>query len=298
MKLLRYIVPIVALSFGAPCASADNGRSTIPLTLTQSDYGGGRIYLPVRFGNVMGTMRLDTGASTSRITLAPWNKDLPSLGQSASTGASGKTTSCEDVEAINVALKASQGNNIARAKYEVSRCAAGAGDDLLGLNFFNGARFTLDFERHQMVFFGETIAAHHPKPFRLLGPDQRLVGIDVRVGNTAAVGLFDTGAEITAVDQQFVEKHKNLFTLAKRKGKASEAGGKHFAARIYKIKELDLGEGRILRDIHAIAYDFGALRAVLGRETRFILGYNLVSKFNWELDFKSPNSPTWDATPK
>ena len=125
MKLLPYMaISFVALLFEATSASGEDNASTIPMTLTQSDYGGGRIYLPVRFGNVMGTMRLDTGASTSRITLAPWNEDLPSLGQSYSTGASGKTTRCDDVVANNVELKAARGNNIARSKYEVTRCAA------------------------------------------------------------------------------------------------------------------------------------------------------------------------------
>jgi hypothetical protein len=299
MKLFRYVALLLVAAFpGATCASGDDNRSTIPLTLTQSDYDGGRIYLPVRFGNVMGTMRLDTGASTTRIALAPWNKDLPSVAQSASTGASGKTMECEDVEAKNVELKASQGNNIARTKYEVTRCAASDGDDLLGLDFFKHARFTLDFQRHEMAFFGEAHATGRPKPFRLIGPDQRLVGIQVRAGNTTAVGLFDTGAEVSAVDQQFVDKHKNLFTPVKSKGKASEASGKQFPHKIYKIKELDLGEGLVLRGVYAIAYDFGVLREALGRQTPFILGYNLVSKFNWELDFASPASPTWDAKPK
>jgi hypothetical protein len=299
MKLFRYIaLPMVAVFLGTTCASGGDNRSTIPLTLTQSDYGGGRIYLPVRFGNVMGSMRLDTGASSTRVTLAPWNKDLPSVGQSDSTGASGSTTACDDVEAKNVELIASQGNNIARTKYEVTRCATGDGDDLLGLDFFKGARFTLDFERREMVFFGEAHATRRSKPFRLIGPDQRLAGIELRAGNTAAVGLFDTGAEICAVDQQFVDKHKNLFTLVRSKGKASEASGKQFSHKMYKIKSLDLGEGLVSRNVYAIAYDFGVLREALGRQTPFILGYNFVSELNWELDFASPASPTWNARTK
>jgi hypothetical protein len=295
MKHFRYVVlPLVALMSGVTRANGDSNRSTILLTLAQSDFGGGRIYLPVRFGNVIGTMRLDTGASSTRITLAPWNKDLPSLRQSHSMGASGKETRCDHVEAENVELKAAQGNNIARAKYEVSRCDTGDGNDLLGLDFFKGARFTLDFERHEMVFFGETPAGRS-KPFRLLGPDQSLVGIEVRAGNMTAVGLFDTGAEISAVDKQFVQKHKSLFTLVKDKSKASEAGGKLMTSKVYRVKELDLGEGRIVRGVYALVYDFGALREALGRQTPFILGYNVVSKFNWELDFRSPHSPIWDA---
>ncbi len=296
MKFFRSgLVALVSLFFGLSFASAENNRSTIMLTLTQSDFGGGRIYLPVQFANVMGTMRLDTGASTTRIALAPWNKDLPVVTQSASIGASGKAMPCDDVEARNVELKAAQGNNIARAKYEVSRCAASDGDDLLGLDFFRGSRFTLDFGRREMVFFGEVNTTGRSRPLRMLGPDQRLAGIEMRSGSAAIMALFDTGAEISAVDQQFVEKHKNLFTLVKNKGKASEAGGKQFSSKIYKIKELDLGEGRILRGIYAIVYDFGVLREALGGQTSFILGYNFISKLNWELNFQSPSSPTWNA---
>jgi hypothetical protein len=290
----RLALSFVTLALGASGARAEDHRSAIPMTLTQSAYGGGRIYLPVRIGNVMGRMRLDTGASTTRVALAPWNKDLPSLGQSGSTGASGKTTACEDVEASFVALKAVEGADIARGKYVVTRCAASDGDDLLGLDFFKGTRFSLDFERKALVF-DPSAPAGRPKPFRLLGPDRRLVGLDVRIGNASVVGLFDTGAEICAVDRTFASKHKALFTLVKAEGKASEAGGRGFASKLYKIKTLDLGEGRILRDVYALVYDFGALRDALGRGTPVVLGYNLVSKFTWDLDFRAPDSPTWEA---
>ncbi|KAF2990805.1 retropepsin-like domain-containing protein [Methylocystis sp. MJC1] len=296
MRYLRLIaLALFATPLWAEGACAQTSRSVVAMTLTQSDYGGGRIYLPMRFGNVMGTIRLDTGASTTRLRLAPWNKDLPALSQSLSAGATGQTTLCEDVEAKNVALKAEQGNDIARGAYEVSRCAANDGDDLLGLDFFRKARFSLDFQRKEMVFFGEPLASGHAKPLRLIGPDKRLVGIELRAGNAATVGLLDTGAEICAVDLAFMKKNRKLFTPAKDKAKASEVGGRKFSSRLYKIKTLDLGDGRVARDLYALVYDFGPLREALGRETSFILGYNLIDQFTWELDFRAPEKPMWDA---
>ena len=296
MELLRRIaLSLIALLLGAASASAENDGSVIALTLTQGDYGGGRIYLPVRVGNAMGTMRLDTGATTTRIALAPWNKDFPSLGQSASTGAAGETVRCEDVEAKNVELQAARGNNIGRAKYLLTRCAASDGDDLLGLDFFKNARFSLDFDRHEMVFFPPTHAIDHPRPFRLLGPDQRLVGVPLRLGRAGVVGLFDTGAEVSAVDQQFVDSHRKLFTLVKKKARAGAASGKEFAPRIYKLKALDLGEGLVLQDLFVLSYNFGALRDVLGPQTPIVLGYNVLSRMNWELDFAAPGPPIWSA---
>lgn len=282
-----------ALLAGLPAARCEPAPSTIPLTLTEAEYGGGRIYVTVRFGNMMGPMRLDTGASTTRVALAPWNKDLPVTGQSDSTGASGRTVRCADVEAKIVELKAAQGAGIARAKYQVARCDGNDGDDLLGLDFFRGTRFTLDFGKREMVFFGPPPA--HPTPFRLLGPEQRLVGVPFRAGKVATAGLLDTGAEISAVDQQFVDAHKNLFTLAKRKGKASEAGGAGFSSKVYKIKAVDLGQGRVLRGVYALAYDFGVLREALGSQTPFILGYNVISRFAWTLDFTQAGQPGWEA---
>ncbi len=99
-------------------------------------------------------------------------------------------------------------------------------------------------------------------------------------------------------DLDLWDKHKKLFTPVKGKAKASDAGGDRFARKVYKIKELDPGKGRVLRGVHAIAYDLDSLREALGGQTPFFLGYNIVSRFNWELDFESPNSPKWDATPK
>lgn len=294
----RLSVLLSALLMAIVSARAEPAASVVTVTTTARDYGGGRIYLPVRFGNVMGTMRLDTGASTSRIALAPWNRDLPSVGRSLSTGASGAATLCEDVLARNVAIKATLGNDIARATYEVSRCAASDGDDLLGLDFFKGARFALDIERRQMTFFGDPPAPGRARPFQLLGPERKLVGIDLRLGGVAVSGLFDTGAEICAVDRRFVEKHKNLFAPVKRRHEASEAGGRRFPSSVYKIKTLDLGEGRVLRDVYALVYDFGVLRDALGPRAPLILGYNFLSRFDWNLDFRSADAPTWDARPK
>jgi hypothetical protein len=292
MRLLRTLALACSATLLAAAAVAQTSRSVAQMTLTQSDYGGGRVYLPMRFGNFLGTMRLDTGASTTRVALAPWNRDLPVIGQSYSTGA---TARCDAVEARNVALKAVQGNDIARAKYEATRCVSNDGDDLLGLDFFRGARFTLDFARREMTFFGDPPGAR-AKPLRVLGPDRRLVGLDLRLGGVAAAGLFDTGAEICAVDLAFLKAHRSLFAPVKgRKTQASEAGGRRFSSRVFRLKTLELGDGLAAHDVYVLAYDFGVLREALGPGTPFILGYNLISRFTWEIDLSAPDRPTWDA---
>jgi hypothetical protein len=292
-KALASLFVVLLVAGGWTTANADPGRSVVEMTETQSAYGGGRAYLPVRFGSVAGSMRLDTGASSTRITLAPWNKDLPAIGRSESLAVSGHVSVCDDVEARNVEIRAVEGNGVGRAKYVVTRCDSG--DELLGLDFFKGTRFTLDFAAKRMVFFDPSASDNHPHPFQQLGPDHRLLGIPLRAGATAIVGLFDTGAELSAVDRLFVQRHKNLFTLVKHKQLADGAGGGAFTPDVYRLRKLDLGDGHVFRDIYVLVYDFGPLRDALGAQSPLILGYNLLSRLRWVLDFTAPAAPTWSA---
>jgi hypothetical protein len=294
--IMREISTLVFLISAMCPAIGDELVSMIPLSLNEGDYGGGRIYAPVRFGNVLGMMRLDTGATSSRITFALWNKDFPVVGQTMSMGSSGKSMRCDDVEARNVLLKAAHGGSIGRGKYVLTRCPSSDGDDLLGLDFFKGTRFLLDLSRREIVF-PDTKAplTGQSQAFVTLGPDRRLVGINVRIGDTPVVGLFDSGAELSAVDLSFVRNHGQMFAPVKHRLKASEASGAKWAPKLYRLREIDIGEGRIVRGLYVLAYDFGVLREALGSQTPIILGYNFLSHFQWDLDFMAPESPKWRA---
>ena len=281
-----------ALAGGVRAESPD---STAPLTVTRGELGGGRFYASVRFDTVMGSMRLDTGASTSRVTRAPWNQNLRRVGETMSTAATGGTMHCDDVEAKNVFLKVSKGNAIGRASYVVSRCPAGSGEDLLGLDFFRGARFRIEPKHRTLVFTGTQNASAPMRSFRLLGPERRLVGIEAKIGDTPAIGLFDTGAEISAVDLKFVQSHKNLFTPTKATVHATDAGGGKWSPAVYRIKTIDIGDNHILHNVYVIAYDFGVLREALGLQTPLILGFNFIGKLQWELDLRDMSAPTWTA---
>jgi hypothetical protein len=294
MTFLRTLLAALALVASSRTGLGADG-SIVSLTVTEADHGGGRAYVTARFGNAQGPMRLDTGASGSRLRLAPWNADFPVIAASHSESASGRAARCEDVEAQNVQLVAEQGNHIGRAKYAATRCEAGAGDDLLGLDFFHNARFTLDLEGKRMLFPG---APGPLAPLRRLGPDGRLVGIETRLGRTRAVGLIDSGAELSAVDRRFVARHRSLFKPAREKAHARDAAGAALSAKLYKVAEIDLGQGRALRDLYVIAYDFGPLRSALGRDAPLILGFNALRPFLWTFDLTAPETPKGRADPR
>jgi hypothetical protein len=300
-RMKRLFCALVSLFCAAP-AQAGDAPSTIPLSIVSGANDGARVYAPVRIGTLAGRMRLDTGASTSRLALAPWNKEFPVLGAARSQGASGSAIDCEDVEIDVLALRASQGNDVARARHVATRCAGG--EDLLGLNFFRGARFILDFSRSELRFFDPPRAGRRAHAFQSLGP-AALLGLDARLGSGSGsghgsapvVGLFDAGAELCAVDRPFLLTHRRLFAPVAAGKTARDASGGRMDARLFKIKTLDLGEGRVFHDVVALVYDFGGLRTALGGRAPVIFGANLLRRLNWDVDLTNPAAPNWDAAP-
>jgi len=296
MRLIWLLV-ITAISqiFCPSIPRCQEPGATTSLSIASGSYGVGRIYAPVRFGGVTRQMRLDTGASTSHIKLAPWNKKLPSLGQRHTLTVTGNKSLCDKVRFHDVEIIGHENQKVRKENYQLLRCLTSNGDDLLGIDFFQGEYFTLNFKDKQINFINNLDQTHQSTPFRKITGADGLLGVDIRIGASTSVGLFDSGAEISAVDQRFVAQNKSSFVLVRATGMATEASGKQWPTKLYKIKSLDIGGGQVVRDIYAIVYDFGVLRDAFGHETSFILGYNFISKFNWTIDLRSSQDPRWTA---
>ena len=289
------IIAVISMMLCPSIPRCQEPGATSSLSITFGSYGVGRIYAPVRFGEVNRLMRIDTGASTSHIKLAPWNKKLPSLGQRHTLTVTGNKSLCDKVRFHDVEIIGHESQKVRKENYQLLRCLTSNGDDLLGIDFFQGEYFTLNFKDKQINFINNLDQTLQSTPFRKITGADGLLGVDIKIGSSASVGLFDSGAEISAVDQRFVAQNKSSFVLVRNTGMATEASGKQWPTKLYQIKSLDIGRGQVVRDIYAIVYDFGVLHEAFGRETSFILGFNFISKFNWMIDLRSSQDPRWTA---
>ena len=289
------IIAVISMMLCPSIPRCQEPGATSSLSITFGSYGVGRIYAPVRFGEVNRLMRIDTGASTSHIKLAPWNKKLPSLGQRHTLTVTGNKSLCDKVKFHDAEIIAHGNQKVRKENYQLLRCLTSNGDDLLGIDFFQGEYFTLNFKDKQINFINNLDQTLQSTPFRKITGADGLLGVDIKIGSSASVGLFDSGAEISAVDQRFVAQNKSSFVLVRNTGMATEASGKQWPTKLYQIKSLDIGRGQVVRDIYAIVYDFGVLHEAFGRETSFILGFNFISKFNWMIDLRSSQDPRWTA---
>jgi len=281
------------LGFGASAA-------TVPLRITDGDFDMGRMYVPIRVGNFKGVMRLDTGATSSRVLLADWNKDFTVVDQTQSMSASGKVVTCDAVEATNVALESQGSANIGRSKYTLRRCPNSDGEDLLGLDFFDGTFLTINFDQG-ILEVGPKATGQMKGPVQrlpILDSGQPLAAVPLNPGGEDVLGMLDSGAELSAADTLFVEAHPEWFEYVTEAAQATDAGGNAWAPKIYRVKNLKVAGMFNLENTHLLVYDFGVLREALGPKTPFILGFNIMSQFNWAFDFTRGHSPTFSLEPR
>ncbi len=223
--------------------------SSINIITHHSLYGGGRIYAPVRIDNYKGFMRVDTGASTSRFHKSAWNKKFIITNTVHSISATAAVAKCEEVVVPNLSIVAQLGNSIGRINYLATRCLAGTGDDLLGLDFLKGSEFTLNLKENQIRFFEPLPNDRRSHPLRALDREKDLIGIELDIGGFSTYGLLDTGAEMTAVDSVYFIAHPELFEYVKSKISMRGANGKTITAKLCKIKSINLGDGFFIKNL-------------------------------------------------
>lgn len=261
----------------------------VPLAIESSSTPqGGRIYVPTQMAGFESLMRLDTGATTSRIRLASWNKNLPIVDHSESVSASGQTRSCDMVQSQGIALRTTNSGKVMRSNYVLSRCPDESSEDLFGLDFFIGTQVRFDFNARTIELNEPAPTATQFLPLKIITTGDPLLALPLKVdSNTSYFGMVDSGAEISAVDERYVHYHENQFEFIKDVAEASDAAGKSWTPKLYRMKELAIAGGKTLKDVLVIVYDFGYVRQALGTETPFILGYNVLSQFNWTFDLKN-----------
>ena len=249
--------------------------------LQHGSLGSGIIEVDFKFDGTNQRMHLDTGANSSVLARADWNASYPAIGQSERQGASGKVYQCDAIQFGEVSL-----NSIQHRLFKTDRCAQGS--TLLGMDFWKGHVLTLDFYNEKILV---DQSATVNQPFRRL--DHDYIGLPIALQERNYYGLFDTGAQLTSVDQQFVDQNPSLFASAGPVNVKDSSGQKVSAAKLYKLKSIKIGSFEI-KDIYVIAFDFKAIGIDWGTDVPVILGFNIISKMNWVLDLKND---LWSAQP-
>jgi len=215
---------------------------------------------------------LDTGAADSTIALDIHTRNYPSLGKAESKGVSDKAIICDLIqpEKIGIGLHEIKSPLIKRCDKNI------LGIDLIGTTLFQvnicARRFNLLKEMPKTSL----------RPIRRLSPGH--LTIPLLIGEKKIDVLFDTGADTTVIDLQFVKSHPENFKLV-RSEEGTDAHGHKIESDIYECLDLIVGHLR-LKDVEMAAFNFGDLFRFKMEGSPMIFGNNVISKGIWSFDMR------------
>lgn len=252
-----------------------------PLIVTAGDMGSYTVEVDAALDGQWRRFQLDTGANSTIVTADEQTFAYPSTGKAMHRGAAGVTVECEVILPDELRLA-----SLKVVQPAISRCDHGfAGFNNLGLDVIDGKIVEFDFQ-HSILQFQMTSSEN--RNWHLLKRYEKgHLGIAVQFGGLLRGAVFDTGAQLSAVDKDFVLAHPEMFTRLQSESPVGNVTGKPVAADFYELNEIAVERLR-LKKLVVIAFDFGPdLRQYFGSETPFILGTNAIVKANWILDLKA-----------
>lgn len=252
-----------------------------PLIVTSGDMGSYTIEIDAAVDGQWRRFQLDTGANSTIVTADEQTFSYPSTEKAMHRGAAGVAVECEVIRPDELRVASLQ-----VVRPAISRCDHGfTGFNNMGLEVIAGQIVELNFQHSIMQFH---VTSPEDQNWRALKRHANgHLGILVQAGGVERGAIFDTGAQLSAVDKEFVLAHPEMFTPLPSQTPVSNITGKPVAADFYELNEIAI-EGLKVKKLVVIAFDFGPdLRQYFGSDTPFILGTNVIVKANWILDLKA-----------
>jgi hypothetical protein len=253
-----------------------------PFEIRDTGQGSSQLYLQCFIGGMLQSCFLDTGSNRNTIRADQFSAQLPVVGKSQFSGASGTAKECETVSAPEVRI-----DSLVRASQLFTRCSdASDFPTTIGITYFENTSFELNFAKAQLVSPALKPSLLVTYPLRRLEKGHRI--ISVQIANETVSAVFDTGAGLTSIDEEFVKSHPTSFVFI-QDIPAKDVTGTTFMMKLYQMKSLTIG-GRVIPDDYVLAMPIvTSLKKYLG-DVPLILGLNHIQKLNWYFDL---SENTW-----
>lgn len=229
---------------------------------------------------------LDTGSAASSVPEDSFTLSYDSAGKihqfiKGEVVSVGHSIDLESFSAAGASFEKTRLMRLSPSYFPVNLASQGI-DGVIGEDLLLKSGLTLDFQNSQIEIGRIKESDSLPYRFRLNLNNQ--VVLPVNLNGESVEAVFDTGASFTAVDKKWIREHSDQFEPV---GEGSERTfyGHINLARIYRAKNLRVGEAEF-PSLYVIALDFSRM-PWLDSNTVVILGFNVISKGSWKLDYPS-----------
>lgn len=214
-------------------------------------------------------MLLDTGATTSQITLNEKTNTFNVLSEDISHGAFGSKLQ-KKVEIPELIVGTHRVENIPATLDDVH--------GIIGMDFLKGTCIHLDLANDEFTF-GE----HFTDGMDLFLGEKGHIYMQCNLGDVVLWALFDTGASGTVVNQAFIDEHPEFF-VKQGMDNAKDWTGAEQAAQLIRIRNMSIASN--LFDEHeAGVLDLSNAKQYLEKPIDIILGATTMELAIWDFDF-------------
>lgn len=256
------------------------GAKAAPLIVTPGDLNSFRIDVDIKLDGTTKRFQLDTGANNSMVAPDSQFNQYSKVGTTRLEGAAGVAIEC-DLIAINEVII----DSLILTGHQFKRCDLGEHSfNNLGMDIFNNKIFELNFKTNELFFIDHVSSEWKLHPLTRL--EKGHLKIDALIDNKPSHAVFDTGAQLTSIDSQFVEANPHLFKLILSEEAGRDITGKPVFMKFYEMSEIIIGNVSV-KNITVAAFDFKKLREYFGLNTPVIFGTNAIIQFNWLINLQS-----------
>ncbi len=216
---------------------------------------------------------LDTGAASSSVINDEQTKNYSCLEQTESIGVSGISTAAQVIQMQTLSV----------GKYTFKKSRIIRTDrSVLGIDLIGEHTFEVDLKNKQLNFLSELPCVKPSYAIRRLATGH--FTLSMKLGNKNVDVLFDTGADTTIVDLQYIKQNSELFQLVRSEDGYDHHGNK-IPSEIYKVAEVEVGTLE-LQNVEIATFDFGVYLRQKMEGVPIILGNNIIGGAAWAFDLK------------
>lgn len=241
----------------------------------------GQYFAPCMFDGNVRECFLDTGARKSMIKEDDFSRKYPVVSEDAFPSGIGGSLKRYSIIRIG---RFSMGD-FSRSPYKVYRTSGPVVESggLIGSDAFMGQCVFFDFKGNSLQICKSIPAGlkkYSLKYFKKTWPV-----VEVALRDKGSLAVWDTGASVTLVDEEFVEKFPGLFSPVAESDQIRDGAGKTITTKAYRVLDLNIGGVGFLGE-YVIATDFTNLRSQVDSNVRFVLGYQILKSHNWYIDYQ------------
>ena len=242
--------------------------------------GTSQILVPCEFDGEMHQCVLDTGAPGSSARPSPALDQYPETEATQRGGLAGTTIPCQKKNVLTLIVADQM-----LTEFPVAVCASESPGFVVGLDAFADHTLYLSIAKKQ-ISASELEVTSHMASGELGHSPAGHVLLDVKLNSQSRQSaIWDTGANVSTVDQGYAEAHPELFQRIPAPAlQATDAAGANISLSFYRLQKLEIG-GQVFRNLIVWGTDFSPLRTSVGPETNFIIGFDLIRQVDWWIDF-------------